>query len=406
MEIINVAFLGNKDHGKSTLIGNMLMHSGSASQARINEAKKYSRRLHRGFEPGFILDSFAEERREGMTYDTTRGEMEYKGSAFALIDVPGHEELIKNMISGASYANFAVLLVSAKKGEGVTRQTKRHLFLARMMGIEKAIIAVNKMDTVAYRKERFEEIIRNIRPFLEGMGFEDGDLFFIPISAYYADNLLSHSKNMKWYTGRSLFESMRLLGRRRSTADADRLPLRVAVQSVLNDDSGSVVTGRVISGRLRLGEQIKVLPQGSAGRIKRVFVGGKAVKASRAGENVALGIGNFEEIPRGSVIAGKHDNLVAVDRINALIFFSRKPEKSITINFCGVELGASLAILNNIDVTTGKRIAGKCIKPLGAADVLLRTSKKIPAEPFGKNHELGRFTVYSKGLFIGIGIVK
>ncbi len=406
MEIINAAFLGNKDHGKSTLIGNMLMLSGSATQARIDEAKKYSKRFHKDFEPAFILDSFAEERREGMTYDTTRGEMEYRGSAFALIDVPGHEELIKNMISGASYANFVVLLVSAKRGEGVTKQTKRHLFLARMMGIGKAIVAVNKMDTVEYRKERFDEIKEDIQPFLEEIGFEGRDLFFIPISAYYADNLLGHSKNMKWYTGRSLFEIMRLLGGNGEGKEAGRLPLRIAVQSMLNDDSGSVVVGKIISGKLQLGEQIMVLPQGLVRRIRRVFVGGKAVKAARAGENVALGIGNVETIPRGSVIAGKHDGLVAVDRINALIFFSRKPEKDITINFCGAELGASLAILNNIDVTTGKRIAGKSIKPLGAADALLRTSKKIPAEPFEKNHELGRFTVYSKGLFIGIGIVK
>ncbi|EQD45119.1 translation elongation factor EF-1, subunit alpha, partial [mine drainage metagenome] len=143
MIVRRVTLLGHKDHGKSTLIGNLLISTKSVSEARVEDAKRTSIRLGRKFEPGFLLDSFEEEREGAMTIDTTRAQIKYRGSAFEFIDVPGHEELIKNMISGASYADSALLIVSAKKGEGITGQTRRHIFLAKMLGIERVVVAVN-----------------------------------------------------------------------------------------------------------------------------------------------------------------------------------------------------------------------------------------------------------------------
>src|SRR5271154_1586737 len=191
MDVTEVTLLGHKDHGKSTLIGNMLITTKSVSEQRINDAKKTSKKLGRNFEPGFILDSFEEEREGGLTIDTTRAQVLYKGNAFEFIDVPGHEELIKNMISGASNADFAVLMVSAKPDEGIRDQTFRHLYLAGMLGIKKILVAVNKMDKVGYEENRFDEIRSRILTFLIKTGFEKKNLYFVPISAYNAENLVS-----------------------------------------------------------------------------------------------------------------------------------------------------------------------------------------------------------------------
>ncbi len=213
MKIKRVTLLGHKDHGKSTLIGNLLISTGTATKDRINEARRISRSLGRQFEPAFILDSFSEEREGGLTIDTTRAQIKYKDIGFEFIDVPGHEELIKNMISGASYADFAVLIVSAKRDEGIMDQTKRHLFLAKIFGIKKIIIAVNKMDSVGYSEERFDSVAKSIGAYLEKIGVDSRDYEAIPISAYDSENLVKKSDKMKWYRGKTLLEILYEMGR-------------------------------------------------------------------------------------------------------------------------------------------------------------------------------------------------
>ncbi len=164
-----ITMLGEKDHGKSTLIGSLLIASGSATEQRINEAKKYAKRGR--FEPGYILDSFAEERAQEMTIDTTRAEMVYKGAMYEFIDVPGHLELIKNMMSGASNGEMAVLMVSMKQGEGLKPQTKRHVFISNMFGIKSLVVAVNKMDMIGYSRDAFEKMKAGISTYLGAIGF-------------------------------------------------------------------------------------------------------------------------------------------------------------------------------------------------------------------------------------------
>ena len=158
MEVKSITLLGDKDNGKSTTIGSMLILTKSVTEERVKEAKKISKELGRSFEPGFILDSFSEEREGGLTIDITRAQVAYKNHAFEFIDVPGHEEFIKNMISGASYASSALLIVSAKPQEGVKEQTKRHVFISRMLGIKNLVVAVNKMDAVKYKESAFKAI--------------------------------------------------------------------------------------------------------------------------------------------------------------------------------------------------------------------------------------------------------
>jgi small GTP-binding protein len=400
MNMNKVTLLGYKDHGKSTLIGNLLIITGSISEQRIEEARAMSRKLGRQFEPGFILDSFEEEREGGLTIDTTRAQILYKGHAFEFIDVPGHEELIKNMISGASNADLAILVVSAKGDEGIKDQTLRHLFLAKMLGIRRIIVAVNKMDKVAYKKESFEAFSNRICKFLLAIGFDRGSMFFVPISAYKSDNLSSISKRMPWYKGKSLLDLMASVAKvGRGSTNPN---LRMSVQGTLPD---GMLIGRVLCGELKEGQKVLVMPQKSSYKVSKIFVRGGAAKAARQGQNVAVELDNKLGFnPRGAVICSAHNPIMPQSRLSAVIFAVQKPENDTTLNFNGIPFACRIRTNKVIDTTTGKRTAGT-LRPLGAAEVTIELKDGIIAEPFFELPELGRFVLYNKNEFAGIGII-
>lgn len=405
MMVKTIALLGHKDHGKSTLIGSMLMQTGSATQVRINEAKMYSKRLHKAFEPAFILDSFAEEREQEMTYDTTRAEIKYKNLAFAFIDVPGHEELIKNMISGASYGEIAILLVSAKRDEGIRDQTKRHLFISRMLGMERLIVAVNKMDTVQYDQGRFEEIKSGLGEFISKIGFSPKHVYFVPISAYNGENLVKKSKEMKWYKGDTLIDTVY---QNTSNNGAQKLgPLRVIVQGVIDSD-GDMIGGRIVSGKLKAGDKIVIMPNMDNAIVKGIIVKGKKAQSANVGENVAIRIDRkIKYALRGTVISELADEPRLTDTVNARIFVTSKFGKDMTVKFNGVDIKCSrIKVLNGIDTTSGEKTSSNRPEILGAIDADVSFERKLPVERFEETKELGRFVLYSNKDFAGIGTIK
>ncbi len=403
--INEVTLLGHKDHGKSTLIGRMLMDTHSVSKARIDNAKMMSKRLGRKFEPGFLLDSFEEEQEGALTIDTTRAQIKYRGSAFEFIDVPGHEELIKNMISGASNASFALLMVSAKGDEGVEDQTKRHLFLAKMMGIESIIVCVNKMDTVDYSERRFEEIVGGLRPFLSNVGFARNSVIFVPVSAYNSDNISRRSERMGWYRGKPLLDLLvDLSKRRRSSSDKT---LRIIFQGVMGAGDDLKYIGRVVSGSLNNGEQIVLMPTGKRVMIERIFVKGRAKQTARSGENVALVLDrHIAGDGRGIVGYGSRHRGARSKSIDALIFAIGRIGVRAKIRSNGVEHQCSIKLVNGIDTTTGGAAAWSGVRELEAGRVVINLNDYICVEPFAKSRELGRFTIHSGKELVGIGIVN
>ncbi len=406
MMINKVTLLGHKDHGKSTLLGSLLIATRSVTEQRINEARKTSRQLGRQFEPGYILDSFQEERENEMTIDTTRAQIKYKDAAFEFIDVPGHEELIKNMMSGASYADFALLLVSAKPDEGIKDQTKRHLFLAKMMGIKKIVVAVNKMDTVKYNEKRFKEIKSELSEFLERIGFGNEDLDFIPISAYNTENLVEKTSSIKWYLGGSLLDTMYRFAKGSST-ERERNKLRIVMQGELPDKKEKTLIGKVICGTVRTNEKVKLVPGNAHYRVKALFVKGAKARSAKTNENIAITLDKkITEDARGHILCSENDNLTATDDIDALVFFTSVIGGNTTIRFNGIEIPAKIDVLAAVDVVTGKTERSKKIKTLNAANVRLSLGESIAAEPFSKTMELGRFVLYSNREFAGIGIIK
>jgi sulfate adenylyltransferase subunit 1 len=406
MKVRQITLLGHKDHGKSTLIGNLLMLTKSVTQTRINEAKKYSKKLNKDFEPAFILDSFHEEREGGLTIDTTRAEVLYKNTAFSFIDVPGHEELINNMISGASYASVALLIVSAKKDEGIQDQTKRHLFIARMLGIKKLIVAINKMDLVEFSEQRFMQIKDELSDFINRIGFRSEDVSYIPISAYKGENILDHSTNMKWYKGPPLLKALK------ETPETGRAKddgaLRIILQGFLNGKRNSVM-GKVVRGSIKLGEKATcIIPLNVNVIIKSIVVRGKRVNSAKEGNSVVLGLDReINQDVRGSIICGEAYCPIPTDNIRARVFLTKALGNDTTIKFNGMEIRCSIKPLSYIDPTTGQSSERNRLKgsSLIAIDAQLKLSRKIAAERFEDTQELGRFLVYTGTKFAGIGII-
>ncbi len=405
VDVRSITLLGHKDHGKSTLIGNLLMLTKSVTQTRIKEAETYSRRLHKDFEPAFILDSFHEEREHGLTMDITRAEIAYKGVAFSFIDVPGHVELIKNMISGASYASTALLLVSAKEGEGIQDQTKRHLFIAKMLGIEHLVVAVNKMDSVGYEKGQFESIKEGLTGFIENIGFAEKDVSFVPVSARKGDNLVTKSAKTKWYRGRPLIEL--IYQRSDEEEQGSEGPLRMIVQGFIGGKE-QLVVGRIASGSIRLGEALSIVPAGISAKPINITVKGRRVKVAGFGENVALELDkHISKDIRGSVIAERNGAPAAKGTIKALIFVAKKLGGGLSIKFNGLDISCrGMKVLKYIDVITGESTLKGKIEPLNAIVAELKLADKIPAESFSRTKELGRFVLYSGKEFAGMGIVE
>jgi translation elongation factor EF-1alpha len=403
MLIRNITLLGHKDHGKSTLIGSMLMQTHSVLDYRVEEAKKTSKKLGRPFEPGFILDSFHEEREGGLTMDTARAEVTYKRQVFTFIDVPGHEELIKNMISGASSGEMALLLVSAKSDEGIRDQTKRHIYISRMLGITKLVVAINKFDLIGYSKAEFDRIRNELLPFIEKIGFKRSNAYFVPISAYNGENLTSRSPNMKWYTGKPVMELLYENSKDEKRSDG---PLRVMVQGLIDGKEG-IIMGNVVNGSVTLGQKVEIVPGGTSAKVRNIAVKGRKVKRANSGENVTLVLDKrMSDAIRGAVIGEKNDPPKSGRDLSALVFVTGKINEDLRMGFNGMEIPCRItSIKSYIDTTTGNSSPEGKAAPLSAVVAQIRLEREIPFESFEKTRELGRFVLYNKRGFAGIGII-
>ena len=384
--------MGNKDNGKSTLIGNLLILTKSTSAARIKEAAKISESLGRKFEPGFILDSFSEERKRAMTIDSTRAQIMYNGAAFELIDVPGHEELINNMLTGASYGDLGILLVSARKDEGITPQTRRHLLIAKILGVERIIVAVNKMDSVSYAETRFLEIKTELEEYLDKIGVNAEQ--FVPISAYDGDNLISPSSKMEWYTGETLANAMLS-----SALKAGKSSVKPAMILQGKFDNGFVM-GKVISGRIKKGEKVILLPGNDTRRIMLLIAKGRKADSAVRGDNISVMFDKGVTNVKGRICLGAGNSIYISNKAKALIFLTGKLRGKTSIKRSGMETGCRILIKKLLD-DKGIVHDSKTASPLSAAYADISFDKEIPME-LGIP-ELKRFTIYSNGRFVGIG---
>ncbi|KAL1970010.1 hypothetical protein VTN77DRAFT_6415 [Rasamsonia byssochlamydoides] len=297
----NFVVIGHVDAGKSTLMGRLLADLNAVDQRTLEKYRREAEKIGKGsFALAWVLDQGSEERARGVTIDIAMNKFETENTRFTILDAPGHRDFVPNMIAGASQADFAVLVIDASTGNfesGLRGQTKEHALLVRSMGVQKVVVAVNKMDTVQWSKDRFEEIEQQISSFLTTAGFQAKNISFVPCSGYHGDNVTRRSSdpNAAWYTGRTLIEEL-------ETSEpfnhALEKPLRMTIADVFRGgvQNPISVSGRIDAGSLQIGDSILTMPSGETALIKSLEVDGEPSDWAVAGQNVVLNLANIDPV--------------------------------------------------------------------------------------------------------------
>lgn len=299
---INLVTIGHVDHGKSTLVGRLLFEHGEIPVHIIEEFKKQAEEKGKAtFEFAWVMDRYKEERERGVTIDLSHRKFETDKYYFTLIDAPGHRDFVKNMITGTSQADAAMLVVSAREGEGVMAQTREHAFLARTLGVQQLIILINKMDAVQppYNQQRYEEVKKEVEKLLGSIGYRNVPI--IPISGYKGDNIVKKSDNLKWYSGPTLLEALDAL---KPPEKPTNKPLRLPIQDVYSITGiGTVPVGRVETGIVKIGDKVIFEPADKQGEVKSIEMHHETMQKAEPGDNIGFNVRGIakNDIKRGDV---------------------------------------------------------------------------------------------------------
>ena len=315
-EHINLVFIGHVDHGKSTTVGRLLFDAGNVDEQTMRKLKEKAEQLgKKGFEFAFIMDTLKEEQERGVTIDLNHKRFDTDKYYFTIIDAPGHRDFIKNMITGASQADCAVLVVAAN--DGVNAQTIEHLRLSKIFGVGQLIVAVNKMDIsgVDWSEKRYKEVVEEVKKHASQAGWAVDKLRFIPLASLPGDNITKKSVKMPWWTGDCLLEAINKFD---VPQKPTTLPLRLPIQDVYNITGiGVVPVGRVETGIMKVGDKVIFVPgregKGVPGEVKSIEMHHEQVSEAGPGDNVGFnvrGVGK-KDIARGDVL-GKADNAPSV----------------------------------------------------------------------------------------------
>src|SRR5438477_801270 len=312
---LRVVFVGHVDHGKSTLIGRILQDTDSLPNGKIDMVKKTCAAEGMEFEYAFLLDALIEEQKQNVTIDTTEIPFRTSRRQYAIIDAPGHKEFLKNMITGASRADAAVLVIAAS--EGVREQSRRHAYLLSLLGIKQVVVVVNKLDLVDFSEERFKEIDKEYQKFLADLGLEVRAV--IPASAKQGENVACAGMKMKWYCGASVLEALDLLQSQKLDLD---LPLRFCVQDVYRFDGRRIIAGRIETGTLRAGDQLVFSPANKSSVVATIErwntqENGPAV----AGDSIGITLSEQIFVERGYVASRENETPIEANRFHADLFW-------------------------------------------------------------------------------------
>ncbi len=420
---LNVVVIGHVDHGKSTLMGHLLYKSGVIDQKTIETYAKESEKLGAGdtFKFAWVLDRLKEERERGVTIDLSFQKFETPKYFFTIIDCPGHKDFIKNMITGTSQADCAILVASAKKGEfetgiGPGGQTREHAYLARTLGVGQLVVAINKMDdsTVNYSRERYEECKKELQALLKVVGYDVSKIRFIPTSGWVGDNLVEPSPKMPWYDGPTLVKALDEFVVPPKPLDK---PLRIPIQDVYSITGvGTVPVGRVETGVLKEGDKVVFMPAGVEGEVKSIETHHMRIPKAEPGDNIGFNVRGVskDQIHRGDV-AGHPDNppTVAKEFIGQIIVINHPT--AIAAGYTPVlhahtaTMATTFAeLISKIDPRTGQVVEEKpsFLKTGDGAIVRFRPVRPIVIEPFQQFPQLGRFAIRDMGITVAVGVVK
>ena len=405
--LVRIVIVGHVDHGKSTLIGRLLSETGSLPDGKLELLRAVSARRGMAFEWSFLLDALQTERDQGITIDTSQIRFRTPARDFVLIDAPGHTEFLRNMITGASQADAALLLVDAV--EGVREQTLRHAYLLHFLGIRQVVVIVNKMDRVGYDDGRFREIDADITAHLNSFDLKPAAV--IPISARHGDGVVERTAAIDWYRGPTVIEA---LDRFAPARPATALPLRLPVQAVYKFDDRRIVAGRIQSGRIAVGDEIAVAPSGKRAVVRSIETwpgnGDAAPRDADAGQSVGITLDRELFIARGDVIARAEDPAPSGRRLRARIFWLHDSPLAtrayVTVRIGTAETrGTITAIANTLDPGDQSVANRDTIAQNHVGEVEIALSNPIAADLYEANPRTGRIVLDFGGHIAGGGLV-
>lgn len=411
---INIVFVGHVDHGKSTTVGRLMFDSGGIDEQTMRKLKEEAERLGKGgFEFAFVMDNLKEERERGVTIDLNHKKFTTQKYDFTIIDAPGHRDFVKNMITGASQADAAVLVVGS---EGVQAQTKEHAFLCRTLGVSQLIVAVNKMDLNKYDQKKYEETKKNVEALLKSVGYKIEEVHFVPIAAFPGDNVVKKSTNMPWYDGPTLLETFDKLKEPEKPID---LPLRLPLQDVYNIKGiGVVPVGRVETGIMKVGDKIIIMParegKGVTGEVKSIEMHHEAIQQAEPGDNVGFNVRGIEQkdIARGDVLGHADKPPTVATEFTAQLVVLNHPTV-ITVGYTPVfhihtaQVACQFTeLVKKINPATGETLAEKpdFIKNGDVAVVKLKPVQPIVIEKQSDIPKLAKFAVRDSGQTVAAGM--
>ncbi len=419
---LNLVIMGHVDHGKSTTMGHLLYLAGSIDERVIKSFEEQAKVLGKEtFKFAWVLDNLKEERERGLTIDLRFLKFETPKYYFTVIDAPGHRDFVKNMITGASQGDGAVLFVSAKRGEfeagiGPGGQTREHAFLAYTLGVSQMVVAVNKMDdsTVNWGEERYNEVKNEISRMLKMVGFKVEKIPFVPTSGWTGDSLVKPSEKMPWYKGPTLLQA---LDGFELPSKPLKKPLRLPIQDVYTIPGvGTVPVGRVETGVLKEGDSIIILPSNVKAEVKSIEMHHAKIPKAEPGDNVGFNVRGISrtDVRRGDV-CGHPDNppTVAKEFIGQIIVIYHPTAVAAgytpVLHYHTGQVACRFTeLLKKIDPRSGEVVEEKptFLKTGDSAVVRMEPLHPIAVEPYTEFPELGRFAVRDMGTTVAAGVVK
>lgn len=410
-DLVSVVTVGHVDHGKSTLVGRLLADTGNLPEGRLDMLKEMCARHSKPLEYAYLLDALKDEQAQGITIDAARCFFKTPQRDYIIIDAPGHIEFLKNMVSGASRADAAILLIDAF--EGIRENSRRHGYFLSMLGIEQLIVVINKMDLVEYRSDVFHRLVAEYRQFLSSVRLSP--LAFIPVDAPNGENVARRSERMAWYEGPTVLEAMRHFRPRPAAVEG---PLRMPVQDVYKftayGDQRRIIAGRIESGRLRVGDRVVFWPSNKRARVQSIEgMEGPVANEAHAGQSVGVTLDEQIYVVRGDLMTLEPEPPPKVtSRFRADIFWLGTDPlttdraylfKSGTFE-CPVQVECVERVL---DASTLQVLEGRIeVRRHEVSECVFRTRKTAAFDLYSEAPVTGRFVLVDGYRIAGGGIIR
>ena len=409
LNLLRFITCGSVDDGKSTLIGRMLYESQMIFDDQVaslkNDSKKYGTQGE-NIDFALLVDGLSAEREQGITIDVAYRFFSSSKRKFIVADTPGHEQYTRNMATGASTAELAILLVDARNG--ILTQTKRHSFIVSLLGIKNIVLAINKMDLVNYDKNIYEKISSEYKLFSKKLNFEN--IQSIPISALKGDNIHKKSKYMKWYNDKTLFDYLETTKTKIQSSDSFVLPVQSVNRPNLNFRGYS---GTIAEGKIRKGDELISLPSNQKVKVKDIFVGDRSLKTANLKQSITLTINKEIDTSRGDILCSKNSSVDMADQFNMNVIWMSEDKGFTGRTYLAKihNISTSIKIMNIkkiYDVNTLEFAAGNELKLNDVAEISISFNKTVPFSTFKENKILGSLIIIDpiNNQTIGMGMIN